>query len=238
MYSPEVLLTDRRNAGVSITGIFHYPATITNSSIAWEVARFTKSASVAAIVNKANSRQQMIWFLPSALDWAPSSNFLQHAWITWVTRGIHIGFRRTYLSTQVDDMFLESTIYKPEGNKYRVRPEDLSLHVQWQAELNGRLPKGSEFFLEIGHNGNGDIAAAVDTVDGKKLCRPSVGIERLNEVAVDPEYVKPLGTGTDAWPSTPSAYTWSLECAETDDLQNWFAEETNRDAFAHVSHTL
>ncbi|KAI4680448.1 uncharacterized protein J4E84_008096 [Alternaria hordeiaustralica] len=222
---------------VSIANIYHSPAKIVNASMAWEVAKFSSSGS-AAVINQIGTRQQMVWFLPFALDWAPSSNVLQHAWITWVTRGLFVGFRRIYFSTQVDDMFLETPMYRPAGVNYRAKPDDLSLHVTWQANLNAKMPAGSEFFIEIGHNGNGDIEASTDTSEGERVCTPTNAIEYADQKDGDPEFQKPPGTGTNIWPSTPSQYTWSLECAEIDELQNWFADEEQRDAFAHISHTF
>lgn len=222
---------------MSIANIWHTPAKITNTSIAWEVAKFSNSGS-AAVINQIGNRQQMVWFMPFALDWSASSNFLQHVWIHWLTRGLYLGFRRTYFSTQVDDMFLETPLYKPAGQSYRAKPDDLSLHVEWQATLNSKLPKGSEYFIEIGHNGNGDIESATDTSQGARTCNPSTGIEYPDQIDGSPEYMKPPGTGTNIWPATPTAYSWSLECAELDELQNWFAEEDNLNAFAHLSHTL
>jgi hypothetical protein len=222
---------------VSIANIFHTPATIVNASMAWEVAKFG-SAGSAAVINRIGDRQQMVWFMPFALDWAPSSNILQHSWITWVTRGLFVGFRRTYFSTQVDDMFLETPMYRPQGQNYRCKPADLDLHVTYQAALNARMPQGSEFFIEIGHNGNGDIETATDTAEGERTCSPKTGIEYADQASGSPEYTKPPGTGKDIWPSTPAKYSWSLECAQLDPLQNWFADEGNRDSFAHISHTL
>jgi hypothetical protein len=157
-----------RNANMSIAGIFHNPAQITNSSIAWEFAKFSSSGT-AGVINQIGTRQQMVWFLPFALDWAPSSNYLQHAWINWVTRGLYVGFRRLYFSTQVDDMFLETPLYTPAGQTFRCRPDDLNLHVAWQTALNAKMPKGSEYFVEIGHNGNGAIEAATDTSEGGRI---------------------------------------------------------------------
>lgn len=180
----------------------------------------------------------MVWFLPFALDWAPSSNIIQHAWITWVTRGLFVGFKRIYLGAQVDDVFLETPMYRPEGNTYRTIPADMDLHVSWQTNLNARLPKGSEFFLEMGHNGNGDIEHAVNTAQGPTACNPNEPIQHTDQPFVDPNFKKPTGTGATIWPATPSKYGWSLACAKLDPLQNWFAVAKNRDAFAHVSHTL
>ncbi|KAH7394491.1 hypothetical protein BKA66DRAFT_601103 [Pyrenochaeta sp. MPI-SDFR-AT-0127] len=227
----------KTNVGISIANIFHTPATITDPSIAWEVAKFS-TVGTAAVINRIGTRQQMVWFLPFALDWAAASNMLQHAWITWVTRGLYVGFRRIYLSTQVDDMFLETGMYRPQGQLYRTKPADLSTHVTWQAALNARMPQGSDFFIEIGHNGNGDIDTATDTTEGLTACVPNTGIEYTSTRSGNPEYTKPVGTGTDLWPATPTTYGWSLECVEIDELQNWFALASNRDAFAHVSHTF
>ncbi|KAH6853034.1 hypothetical protein BKA58DRAFT_432763 [Alternaria rosae] len=227
----------KTNVDVSIANIYHSPATIVNASMAWEVAKFSTSGT-AAVINQIGTRQQMVWFLPFALDWAPSSNILQHAWITWVTRGLFVGFRRIYFSTQVDDMFLETPMYRPAGVNYRAKPDDLSLHVTWQANLNANMPAGSEFFIEIGHNGNGDIEASTDTSQGERVCSPTNAIEYADQKDGNPEFQKPPGTGTNIWPATPSQYTWSLECAEIDELQNWFADEEQRDAFAHISHTF
>ncbi|KAH8723255.1 hypothetical protein GQ44DRAFT_710855 [Phaeosphaeriaceae sp. PMI808] len=227
----------KTNVGISIANIFHTPATITNSSIAWEVARFG-SAGTAAVINQIGDRQQMVWFMPFALDWAPSSNIIQHSWITWITRGLYVGFKRIYLNTQVDDMFLETPMYRPQGQNYRCKPDDLALHVSWQKTLNSRMPTGSDFFIEIGHNGNGDIEAATNTVEGQNSCNPNSGIQYADQKDGNPEYTKPPGTGVNIWPSTPAKYSWSLECAELDDLENWFADESNRDAFAHISHTF
>ncbi|EDU47646.1 hypothetical protein PtrSN002B_008332 [Pyrenophora tritici-repentis] len=227
----------KANVPVSIASIYHSPATIVNASIAWEVAKFSVGGS-AAVINQIGARQQMVWFLPFALDWAPSSNILQHAWITWITRGLYVGFRRIYLSTQVDDMFLETELYRPQGQIFRVKPEDLSVHVQWQAGLNARMPAGSDYFVEIGHNGNGDIEASVETTKGQTVCSPSNAIEYAEQKDGSPEYQKPPGTGVNIWPTTPTQYTWSLECAKLDALENWFAVASQRDAFAHISHTF
>src|SRR5947207_14721384 len=78
---------------MSTEGLWHYPATITNASIATGIAQFApggpfNTASTAAVINKIGGRQQMVWFTSWATDWSSTSNFLQHAWIHWVTRGL------------------------------------------------------------------------------------------------------------------------------------------------------
>ncbi len=54
-------------------------------------------------------------------------------------------------------MFLESDIYSPANTTFQITPTDLTEHVTWQANVNSRLPAGSAWFMEVGHNGNGNI---------------------------------------------------------------------------------
>jgi hypothetical protein len=78
---------------VSTEGLWHYPASITNSTIATSFATFDpagrfESETVAGVINTIDGRQQMVWFMGWATDWSASCNFLQHAHIHWMTRGL------------------------------------------------------------------------------------------------------------------------------------------------------
>jgi hypothetical protein len=229
-------------AQVTTSGLYHYPASITNASIATEIAQFAAgggfSQSTAAVINNIGGRQQMVWFLPFATDWSATSNFLQHAWIHWATRGLYSGFRRIYFNTQIDDMFLETDLYQPAGSLFRVRPGDLSVHKSWMPQINAKMPAGSNYFIEIGHNGNGDIEASVEIDTTNTKCSPPTAIEYPEQIDTALEFQKPLGTGTDIWPKTPASYVWSSVCAKLDPLLQWWATPANRDAFGHVSHTF
>lgn len=126
-------------------------------------------------------------------------------------------------------------IYSPNGTQFRIRPADLAAHITWMTNINSRLPAGSSYFIELGHNGNGDIEAAVEA---STVCSPDTAIEYDDQIDTALEFQKPLGTGTNIWPTTPTNYTWSLACAEKDALALWFMTAANRDAFAHISHTF
>ena len=228
-------------ATLSSQNIYHYPAVITDESTTWEVAKYSPAAgftedTTAAVINDFRGRQQMVWFGGWATEWAPASNFLQHAYIHWMTRGLFLGVRKTYLSTQIDDVHLTSAMYSPKDKRFRLRPEDLVSHVAWTKDINSRMPAGSDYFVELGHNGNGDIIEAVAATGSE--CDPSNAIYYDFPPATDLEFQKPLGTGIDLWPTTPAQYSWSLACALYDDLAAWFTTPVNRDAFAHVSHTF
>jgi hypothetical protein len=232
----------RTGAGVSTEGLWHYPATITDTNTTKEIAQFASNAqfnstSTAAVINNFNGRQQMAIFTSFDTSWSPTSNYLQHAWITWLTRGLYAGYRRVNLNTQIDDMFLESDIYLPNGTTFRIRPEDLDKIVAWIPTINAKLNSGSEYFPEVGHNGNGNIEAASDTSNGDQACNGG-GIEYPDQVDTPLEFKKPLGTGTNIWPVTPTTYDWTTACSDLDALKMWWSNPTNRDQFGHISHTF
>jgi len=54
-------------------------------------------------------------------------------------------------------MFLYSDIYSPEGESFEVKTADLEQHKTWMKSVNARLPAGSNYFIEVCHNGNGNI---------------------------------------------------------------------------------
>ena len=51
----------------------------------------------------------------------------------------------------------ESDIYSPNGTTYRVGTADLANHITFMANMNAKLNPGSDWWMEIGHNGNGNI---------------------------------------------------------------------------------
>jgi hypothetical protein len=230
-----------KSATLSTLGLWHYPAIITDPTTTWEVASLDPAASYTtktsgAVINKFGTREQMVFFITWASEWSRTSNYLNHAWINWMTRGIFIGRRRIYLSTQVDDMHLSTDIYSPNGTTFRLRTTDLNNLITWQKSVNTRLPTGSSYFMEFGHNGNGDIDIASNLAN--TVCNPQTAIYPDDPGQTTLEYQKPVGTGTNKWPTTPATYVWSKACAAQDSLAAWFMQASNLNNFAHMSHTF
>ncbi|KAF2260354.1 putative extracellular serine-rich protein [Lojkania enalia] len=228
-------------AQMGTANITKYPAKISNSTLAMEIAQFgTSSKSTAAVINKLTSgREQQVWFMKFSPEFYTSSTLLSHAWIHWVTRGIYLGFRRVYFNTQVDDVFVETELY--ETNKpYRIKPGDFKEHITWMKEINGKLPAGSSYIIELGHNGNGNIEAAVenDYDNEPALCKPQEGVEYEEQIDGPPEYHKPIGTGKDFWDKKFKKYQWTLDCSRLDPLEVYFTDKANMNAYFHVSHTF
>ncbi|CAG7918695.1 unnamed protein product [Penicillium olsonii] len=232
----------KTGAGVSTSGLWHYPATISNTTSTKQIAAFAAttgfdSESVAAVINDFDGRQQMAFFIGFDTTWSSTSAYLQHAWITWITRGLYAGYRRVNLNTQIDDMFLETELYSPAGVNFRIRPEDLANVASWTDSINSIMPAGSSYFVEVGHNGNGNIENSSDSSDaGWSTCGAAIEYDSPPDTAL--EFQKPLGTGEDLWPTTPTTYDWTSACNAMDDLLIWWTTESNLNKFGHISHTF
>lgn len=232
----------RTGAGVSTEGLWHYPATISNTSTTKEIASFaansvTTGDTTAAVINDFDGRQQMAFFISFDTTWSSTSSYLQHAWITWITRGLYAGYRRVNLNTQIDDMFLETDIYQPSGTTFRIRAQDMDNIRDWIPTINAKMNKGSTYFPEVGHNGNGNIENASNTDAGWTACNGG-GIEYNSPPDTALEFEKPLGTGTNLWPKTPTTYDWTTRCTQLDPLLVWWTTSSNLNSFGSISHTF
>lgn len=232
----------KTGAGVSTQGLYHYPAAVSNTTITKEIAQFAENEvfpkkTTAAVISNFDGRQEMAFFISSNTTWSETSNYIQHAWINWITRGLHAGQRRVKLNTQIDDMFLSSDLYNADGAAYRITPQDMDGIADWLPSIRQKMNPGSNYFIEVGHNGNGNIEAASTTEKGEATCNGG-GIEYDSPPDTKMEFKKPQGTGTDLWPATATVYDWSTKCAYRDDLLLWWTNETNRDKFGHISHTF
>ncbi|KAM7217685.1 hypothetical protein V8F06_006940 [Rhypophila decipiens] len=231
------------NQGVSTIGLWHVPAVITNPSIATKFAEFEPSGqwtttTVAGVINRISGREQMVWFTTWATDWALGPNYLQHASIHFLTRGLFVGARKIRFNTQIDDVMLDTEIYQ-STERFRIRIGDLEAHKDWMSNINGRMPTGSNYFLELAHNGAGDLEVANQNDPNDNICTPDTYVLTGSPPTVPPtEFVKPLGTGTSYWKSGYNMYTWSQVCAKLDPLTNWFTINGNKNAFSHLSHTF
>lgn len=231
----------KTGAGMSTLGLWHYNAQITDPSTTWEIAQFAPnsqvdSTSTAAVINNFNGREQMAFFITWATAWSTTSNYLQHAYIIWMTRGLYAGFRRVGINAQVDDMLLSTPMYNHlTGAEYRVTAADMTAIKNWIPTVNAKMNPGSSFRPEIGYNGNGNIIQ-VDPDWSNSACTPHPVYTGYNPT--DLEFKKSLGTGASLWPATPTNYTYTLGCLQQDSLSAWFQTPANRDAFYHLSHTF
>lgn len=120
--------------------------------------------AVAAVTRYPDGREN----LAMTFDAAP---FLVHGMqlaygaIRWVTRGVFLGERHVYVGAQVDDVFLETDLFMPDGSEatYRMTGADLEASLAWQNGARQR-PTGAELVLDMAYNGEGASAFSPDTL--------------------------------------------------------------------------
>ena len=101
----QFVLNEVRSPTINLTGLWHYPATITDatgSTIPFLTlggnADFAAGA-IVGVINNFTGREQMV-FHTSFGTWSAVSQYLDHAWIHWGLRGMFSGYRRVLLGTQ------------------------------------------------------------------------------------------------------------------------------------------
>jgi hypothetical protein len=77
---------------------------------------------------------------------------LAHGMVEWLTKGIYLGEFRTYLTPQIDDLFIDDDIYG--GGTYRITATDFTATHSWQVGQQA-MPGNSGFRLAWAFNGVG-----------------------------------------------------------------------------------
>ncbi|KNC96447.1 uncharacterized protein SPPG_08039 [Spizellomyces punctatus DAOM BR117] len=220
-------------ASVATTGLFHYPVTVTNTATTTAFAlldpssdqSFPTQTAVGVIINYPDGRQQMAFYMAFGW-WSTTSMWLGHIYVSWGSRQLYQGFRRIYLSLQVDDLFLSTQVSTTLD--YRLTTADVSGVIAWQNNINTRLPAGSKLKLLLGYNGNGVVALVAPNLDPD-----------LPESEPNYALIKPLGTGTNRWPANAATFkTFTDAMMRKDALYTNMLKTTSiRDAFFWCSHT-
>ena len=98
-------------AGISVKGVYAYPATAAGATTVPLLVDDAGNIFGAISTDAANHEYLALTFAqtPSLVH----SLALIHDVVRWVTRGVFLGERRVYLSSQIDDLFLTSTMYSP-----------------------------------------------------------------------------------------------------------------------------
>jgi len=99
---------------LSSQGLYHYPSVITDATInkpllnADAIPGTYATQSVLGVVQSTADGRQAMFFFISLGDWSLTSTVINHAWIAFGTRNLFPGYKRVFLSTQVDDVLLSS----------------------------------------------------------------------------------------------------------------------------------
>ncbi|KAG4104976.1 hypothetical protein H8356DRAFT_1635662 [Neocallimastix lanati (nom. inval.)] len=158
--------------------------------------------------------------------------FTSHLWIYWTNHGIIDGFRRLYFNIQVDDFFIKNLFNYVEGTGFRTSVDDMKGIANWQKDIVGRMPKGSEFKTELALNG---IHILIEANHKQFIA------SNWTTTPVERSYVKPLNVvGTNRWqPADLIDTEWDIEALMADKLYEYFAQNPEaQDDFHWLSHTF
>ncbi|KAF3912741.1 hypothetical protein ABW20_dc0100351 [Dactylellina cionopaga] len=236
-------------APLSMDQLYFVPAKITDTNLTQTTAflQFSSNsqymdATTGGVINTyPNGRSQMAFFFGFG-TWSATCAYMNHIWIHWATHGVYDGYRRAMLSTQIDDVLLDTEAWDT-GIAYRTTVADMSTHASWVPNLNARLAKtnaGSNYTVELGLNGNGNLIQANVVDPLEKTCKHDPIWYAKDPDTTPLEFEKDLGTGTDSWPADATNFSiYSLPCFKLDPLAVWlWTAVPARTAFSFVSHTF
>jgi heparan sulfate-N-deacetylase len=99
-----------------------------------------------------DGRQELVVTVASG-PFSRHMHLLGHGMLAWATRGRHLGHHGYYMSTQVDDVLLGSTV-PPGAEPIRMNPDDVRATARWSRQNQMRL--------DFAFNGWGAVTATMD----------------------------------------------------------------------------
>lgn len=135
---------------LAITNVFAYLATPldANTTVLLEDGNGNALLSTATLPD---GREVATMTFDSA-TYLVSSSVVRHGLIRWVSKNLFLGQRHTYLTAQIDDVFLDDDIYT--GGSYRQNSNDWHATITWQHGYRQR-PSGVNFRYDMAFNGLG-----------------------------------------------------------------------------------
>jgi hypothetical protein len=140
------------------SGAYGYQATPADSQAFKTLVSGPNGSSLLGIYTHSDGREEMVSTVDSNA-YQTHAQLLRHGMLTWVTRGVYLGYQRNYLELQVDDVFLPNdrwdmqtnTTPDPGPNPIRLIPSDVTRAVNWST-TNGLK-------LDLVFNGSGSVDA-------------------------------------------------------------------------------
>jgi len=117
--------------------------------------------ALIAVKKHADGREVLSMTFDNA-PWLIHSTVLSHGLVTWANKGLFLGERHTYLSAQIDDVFLADEMW-PAG-EFRQSAKDWRAVIAWQKGFNTRT-LGKNFRYDMAFNGLGTVAGEYENDD-------------------------------------------------------------------------
>jgi hypothetical protein len=155
------------------SGAYGYQATPLDPQSFQTLVAGPNQSSLLGIYTRTDGRQEMVSTVDSNA-YQIHNQLLRHGMLSWVTRGVYLGYQRNYLELQIDDVFLAderwnmdtNTTPEPSPNPIRMTANDVKRAVNW-SQANGLK-------LDLVFNGSGSVDA-IDTNGSDPLTTALLG---------------------------------------------------------------
>ena len=137
----------------AISNVWTYLATPLDTNTTPWLSDAAGNALIA--VQKTTDGREVLTMTFDNASWLTHSTVLSHGLVTWASKGLFLGERHTYLSAQVDDVFLADEMWA--GGEYRQSANDWQAVINWQKAFNTRT-LGKNFRYDMAFNGLGTVA--------------------------------------------------------------------------------
>ena len=136
----------------AVSNVWTYLATpLDSNTTAW--LSDARGNALIAVKKFADGREVLSLTFDNA-PWLIHSTVISHGLVTWANKGLFLGERHTYLSAQVDDVFLADDIW-PIG-EFRQSAKDWLATIVWQTGFRLRT-LGRNFRYDMAFNGLGTV---------------------------------------------------------------------------------
>ena len=144
----------------AVSNVWTYLATPLDSNTTVWLSDAQGHALIA--VKKHTDGREVLSMTFDNAPWLLHSTVLAHGLVTWANKGLFLGERHTYLSAQIDDVFLADEMW-PAG-EFRQSAKDWQATITWQKGFNTRT-LGKNFRYDMVFNGLGTVAGEYENDD-------------------------------------------------------------------------
>lgn len=155
-------------ATVTYRSTYLYPTTVYDPTTTTALIQAADGSVLLASHVEPDGREQL-FSMADSNEYLTHSNLLEYDFVRWVARGMFVGKKRSYLSAQIDDLFLANNMWDPIAHRnfdddttsvFRLTGADLNSFVTWQQNRKATLPAGSTFYTDLAFNGLGTQTTA------------------------------------------------------------------------------
>ncbi len=156
-------------AKLPVAGAYSYPTTVIDTTTT-PLLRNDKGVLLA--LHKTTDGRDVLVSTVDSNPYQTHALAVEYDMLRWLTKGVFVGKKRSYLSAQIDDIFLDNFMWDPDANDtpeiedvsrtFRINGADMNAFVAWQSARQASLPAGSSFITEMAFNGVGAASTTTD----------------------------------------------------------------------------